>query len=350
MRLNRPAIEMPRIIEVKSKALDLINNTIKKLNLQGNVFLIADPNTIEIAGNKIIEILSKKRKIEYYLINTASLTECNKVIDEINDLKPNFILGVGGGSVIDVAKYSSFKSKIPFISIPTVASHDGIASSRASLLVDKKKQSLEARSPLAVIADLDIISKAPKRFMISGSADILSNITAILDWELSNRITGEHISQYAIALSHMSAKTIIEESDLIPKNIVEGAYTVLKGLITSSIAMCIAGSSRPASGAEHMISHVLDEILEKPGLHGEQCGLGSIISMYFHGGDWKLLKDTLYRLGAPTKASDLNIKKNELVYAISNAYKVKKDRYTILSTKISPTAIEYALSKTGIID
>ncbi len=260
----------------------------------------------------------------------------------------DYAIAVGGGTVIDIAKYSSFMSNIPFISVPTVASHDGIASSRASLLGSNKKHSFEAHSPIAVIGDVETIAKAPKRFSISGSADLLSNLTAVMDWKLSNRITGEHISQYAVALSEMTAKTVIEKADIIEKDRVEGTYIVLKGLITSSMAMCIAGSSRPASGAEHMISHMIDENTNSSALHGEQCGLASIITMYLHGGDWLLIKQTLDKLNAPLSFEKLGISKDEFMKCIINAQDIRKDRFSILSGGISEKAAENALSITEL--
>ena len=350
MRNDRPIIELPRLIDVRYNAFEHIPNAIEKLKLDGPAVLIADLQTMKIAGNRIMEILEKNYQISPILIKKATLNEAKKVIEYYQETAANFAIAVGGGSVIDIAKFSSFEHKIPFISVPTVASHDGIASARASLSDSNKRHSLEAHSPFAVIGDVETLAKAPKRFSISGCGDIISNITAVLDWELSNRITGEHLSQYAIALSRMTAKTLMASKDIILKDPIEATDTVLKGLITSSMAMCIAGSSRPASGAEHMISHVLDETAKTPGLHGEQCGISSIISMYFHGGNWQEIKNTLEVIGAPTSATQINISSEEFIHAITAANNVRKDRFTILSSGISKEASEKALVETGIIN
>jgi glycerol-1-phosphate dehydrogenase [NAD(P)+] len=116
------------------------------------------------------------------------------------------------------------------------------------------------------------------------------------------------------------------------------------------MAMCIAGSSRPASGAEHMFSHALDELSASPALHGEQCGVGAILMMYLHNGDWKLIADTLKEIGAPTTAKEMGIPDKDIITALTTAHTIR-DRYTILGdTGISQKAAEKLAVKTGVID
>ncbi|MHA2172531.1 MAG: NAD(P)-dependent glycerol-1-phosphate dehydrogenase, partial [Candidatus Kariarchaeaceae archaeon] len=349
VRDKRPIIELPRLIDVQLNAYDYLIDSFDRLKLKGNAVLLADKNTMGIAGNRVADILEKQVEIQKLEVTGGTIAEAERALETYGEVGADLAIAVGGGTVIDVAKYSSFIYEIPFVSVPTVASHDGIASARASLTGSGKKHSLSAHSPLAVIGDVETISKAPKRFTISGCADIISNMTAVLDWELANRITGERISQYAIALSRMTAQTMIASRDVIVKDPIEGVYTVLKGLITSSMGMCIAGSSRPASGAEHMISHVLDEIAQQPALHGEQCGLASVITMYLHGENWQEIRDTLEIIKAPVTTTQIGIEVDEFIKAITTAHSIRKDRFTILSSGISQTAAEKALDVTGIM-
>lgn len=352
MRFDRPIIEMPRLIDVRPKALHDIGLTLGRLNLYGKALVITGPRTKKIAADHLIEHLDDTEySVDMLISDESSISEANRAIDEIKDIKANFVLAIGGGTKIDVAKYASFKSKIPFISIPTVASHDGIASARASLHGMTTKHSFEAQSPLAVIGDAEIIAKAPRRYMISGCADIISNKTAVLDWQFSNRLTGEHISGYALTLSELIATTMIESKEVIAKgDRIHAAYTVLKGLITSSMSMCIAGSSRPASGAEHMISHRIDHFAEGTGLHGEQTGLCSIVSMYLHGGDWQEIKEVLTYIGAPITTKEINISADQMIEALMTAHEIRKERFTILANGITREAAEQALEKTGVIN
>ena len=96
------------------------------------------------------------------------------------------------------------------------------------------------------------------------------------------------------------------------------------------MAISIAGSSRPASGSEHLFSHALDKILDKPALHGEQCGIGTIMMMYLHGGDWKYIRDALKAVQAPTTAAEIGVCEDDIIEALMMAHKIRPERYTIL--------------------
>ena len=172
----------------------------------------------------------------------------------------DFVVGVGGGRVIDTAKIVSYNIDRQFVSVPTAASHDGIASARASVPTGEGNVSLEAHPPLAIIADTGIIASAPHRLLASGCADVISNYTAILDWEMAHRIKGEPMSEYAIALSKMTAEILVKNADLIKPHQEQSAWFVTKALVSSGVAMSIAGSSRPASGGEHKFSHAIDRL------------------------------------------------------------------------------------------
>jgi len=260
------------------------------------------------------------------------------------------VLGVGGGKVIDVAKMASTRSNVHFISVPTAASHDGIASPRASIRNEKGTVSLQAQPPIGVIADTEIISKAPFRLLAAGCGDIISNYTAIMDWKLANRLLNEYYSSSAASLSLMTAKMIIKSSDAIKEGLVESSKMVVKSLISSGIAISIAGTSRPASGSEHKFSHALDIICPKPALHGEQCGVGTIMMMHLHGGDWKFIRDALKTLKAPTTANELDIEPEDIIEALTIAHTIRKDRYTILGDRgLTREAALKLASTTGVI-
>ncbi|MBU0761848.1 MAG: iron-containing alcohol dehydrogenase, partial [Candidatus Altiarchaeota archaeon] len=154
----------------------------------------------------------------------------------------------------------------------------------------------------------------------------------------------QYYGDYASSLSYMSAEIVMENSTRLMKNI----SILVEALISSGVAIGIAGSSRPCSGAEHMFSHRLDMICEKPALHGEQCGVGTILSAYLHKADWKKVKDSLTACGAPTTAKQLGIPDEKIIEALTTAHKIR-DRYTILRKGINREhAIETA-EKTGVI-
>lgn len=239
---------------------------------------------------------------------------------------------------------------IPFISFPTTASHDGIASANASIKGLNVKTSIKAKPPIAVIADIDVIKTAPKRYLAAGVGDIVSNITAVRDWKLAHKLKGEYFSEYAASLSLMSAKMVIRDAEIIRLGQDEGIRKVVKALISSGVAMSIAGSSRPASGAEHLFSHALDMLLDKPALHGEQTGIGTIIMAYLHGINWKKIRDTLKIVGAPTTAYELGIDPEIIIEALTIAHTIRPERYTILGKEgITREAAEKAAKITGVI-
>jgi glycerol-1-phosphate dehydrogenase [NAD(P)+] len=179
--------------------------------------------------------------------------------------------------------------------------------------------------------------------MASGCGDIIANYSAVADWKLAHRLKGEEYSNYAAVLSEQTAEMLLGNIDRIAPNEEESARVLLKAVVTSGIAMSIAGSSRPASGSEHMFSHALDKVAKKPGLHGEQCGVGTIMMMYLHGLEWERIRDALVAIKAPVSAKELGVSDDELVEALTIAHEIRPERYTILAEGLSrDTATEVA--------
>ena len=202
---------------------------------------------------------------------------------------------------------SCCSSGIPFISIPTTLSHDGIASPLASVKGFDKPYSIKAQAPLAIIADTEVISQAPWRSTVSGCGDVISKFTAVKDWRLAHMEKDEYYGEYAASLALMSATLVKENAGFIKSDNEDGLRVLLEALISCGVAMSIAGSSRPCSGSEHLFSHALDILKESDAMHGEQCGVGTIIMSYLYGANWKSIRDTLKCLGAPTTASELGV-------------------------------------------
>ncbi len=343
-------MQLPRNVAVGNKALEKIGKICKDLKLKGNALIVCDSTTKKIAGDRVQEILENNDySIKIKEISNADQDTVDEVVENSDD-EFNFFLGVGGGRSIDVAKYSSHLLDIPFLSVPTASSHDGIASGRASIERDGDKISVPAQTPLAVVADTGIIANSPPRLTAAGCGDIISNSTAVLDWKLAKRLRAESYSSYAANLSELTADLLIKNADSIKPGLQESAWLVVKALVSSSVAMSIAGTSRPASGSEHKFSHALDRLVDKPALHGEQCGVGTIVMMYLHGGDWKKIKNTLQAVGAPTTARGLELSEEEVVNALVHAPEIRPERYTILgSRKMNRQAAEEAAKATGVI-
>mgnify|MGYP000014644398 FL=1 len=336
---------LPRIVVTGPGVLEQLPAVIAELDLPERGLIVCDPTTLKIAGRQVNEYLEiGGHQMKKIVIEGANSQELLRVEDALDDI--DFLVGVGGGRPIDLAKQAGFNKNIPFVSIPTAASHDGFGSARSSIWQAGRKTSMQAIPPIAVVADTTIISRAPSRLLAAGVGDIVSNQTAVLDWRLSK--DGGDYSEYAAALSEMAAKLVEDGIEKVAEGGEEGVRLVVKALISSGVAMSIAGSSRPASGGEHKFSHWLDANSKTPALHGEQCGLGSIVTMYLHGGDWHKIRDTLKAVKAPVTARGLGIEEDVVLSALINSKEIRPHRLTILD-KTEPKAIEEAALATGVI-
>ncbi len=325
------SMELPRSVVVGHNAILEVAEVCKRLNLGRRCVVVADGTTMKVAGDRALQLLQESRfKVKEFLIVEASSDEVESAQAFLKSKKADFALGIGGGRPIDVAKCASFNNGVPFVSVPTAASHDGVVSSRASLMSNGQRTSIAAQTPIAVIMDTSIIAESPFRLLAAGCGDIISNLSAVKDWALARNLRNEPYSSYAAALSELAAKMLIENAHTIKPRLEESAWFVSKALVSSGVAMSIAGSSRPASGSEHKFSHALDRIARKPALHGEQCGVGTIMMMYLHSGPWTSVRDALLTIGAPTTGRAMGVTDEEVVEALVHAHEIGKERYTIL--------------------
>ncbi|MDR0887887.1 MAG: NAD(P)-dependent glycerol-1-phosphate dehydrogenase [Candidatus Methanoplasma sp.] len=312
--------------------------------------IITGDKTYNAAGKTVEDIVSEKRDL--LVINTGNATKDNVdlVCKAAEERKASFLLAVGGGSKIDIAKMAAKRTNLPYVSIPTSVAHDGIASDRASLKSDAGSTSVPGVSPTGIVADTRIINNAPYRYLASGCADVISNLTALADWEFARRMRNEEFSSSAYFLAKYAADNIIDNCQLILPGVEESVWLVMRPIIASGVAMCCAGSSRPTSGSEHMFSHALDIMHPGKALHGEQCGVGSIMMMDLQGGDWKKIRKALNTIGAPTTAEQLGLNDDDIVDALVEAHNIRKERFTILGENgLNRRAAENLALRTGVI-
>ena len=336
---------LPRIVVTGPGVLEQLPAVIAELDLPERGLIVCDSNTLKIAGREVNEYLEiGGHQMKKVVVEGANSQELLRVEDTLDGI--DFLVGVGGGRPIDLAKQAGFNKNIPFVSIPTAASHDGFGSARSSIRQAGRKTSMQAIPPIAVVADTTIISRAPSRLLAAGVGDIVSNQTAVLDWRLDGQKAD--YSEYAAALSEMAAQLVEDGIEKVASGTEEGVRLVVKALISSGVAMSIAGTSRPASGGEHKFSHWLDANSDNPALHGEQCGLGSIVTMYLHGGDWEKIRDTLKAVNAPINSKGLGMDDGMVLSAFINSKEIRPQRTTILD-KTEPKAIEEAALATGVI-
>ena len=340
----------PRDVRVGHGVLEELGEVLRTLDVAESALVVTGRRTRRLAGDQALAVLHKAgHRAALVEVAGATLHDVDVAEREGRRAMPQVVVGVGGGSVIDVAKLAAFRLGVPYVSVPTNASHDGITSPRASIKGEDGSSSREAKTPMAIVADTDVISRAPYRMLAAGCADAISNSTAVLDWRLAHRLRGEEYSSFASVLAETAADIVMKSAPVIRPGLEESAWIVVKSLIVSGVSMSVAGSSRPASGAEHMFSHTLDQLVPGAAYHGEQVGVGSIMMMYLHGGDWKAVRDALAQVGAPTTAKQLGIPRDTIVEALVKAHLNKPDRYTILGDKgLTREAAEDLVRVTGV--
>ncbi len=320
-------MELPRLIVIGNKNLENIGKFLHSLNEPKKISVVSGKHVKKIIQNKFQKSLLKAGiKSVWHNANNNDETSIDKIQNNVRKDKSDLIIGIGGGRSVDIAKMISFNLETPFVSVPTAASHDGIASPFVSVRGDKP-HSIVATAPLGVFVDIDVIKKAPKKLLASGCGDLIAKITAVRDWEIGRDKTGEYFGRYSANLASMSAKILLEASE---KKKVPDIREIVEALISAGVASCIAGSSRPCSGAEHLFSHALDKIAPGIGLHGEKCGIGAIMMAKLQGQDWKKITKTLKNVGAPTTAKEIGLTQNMLTKALVIAQSLRPERYTIL--------------------
>ncbi|HVX01894.1 MAG TPA: NAD(P)-dependent glycerol-1-phosphate dehydrogenase, partial [Nitrososphaera sp.] len=329
-------MELPRKILIGDRVITEVGPFVRSLDTSArSVAVITGKVVKERAGMSCGSSLEDAMlKTKWHVVSDASMDTVNKLHDKIKDDKPDYVIGFGGGRSVDVAKMTAYKLSRPFLSVPTSASHDGISSPFVSVRGIDKPHSIKANTPIGVLADTHLLSQAPARLLAGGCGDLVAKITAVKDWELARDIKGEYFGTYAANLAYMSAQIILEESEKLKKNEKLGIRTVVEALISAGVAACIAGSSRPCSGAEHLFSHALEYIVggnAECGLHGERVGIGTIMMAKLHGLDWENVRGALEDMGAPTKAKHIGLTEDDVVQALVKAQSLRPDRYTILS-------------------
>ncbi len=328
-RMDSHVMELPRQIVIGEKNIDDFGQFLHNLTKPKKISLITGIHVKEILKQKIERSLkNKKIKFVWHTSKDNQFTTLKKIQKDVEKDHSDIIAGIGGGRSVDTAKMVAFNLDISFVSVPTAASHDGIASPFVSIKSDKP-HSIVATAPLGVFVDIDIIKKSPSRLLASGCGDLIANITAVKDWKIGRDKTGEYYGRYSANLAIMSAEIVMEKSSQYAKKGLD-VRVIVEALISAGVASCIAGSSRPCSGAEHLFSHALDKISPGKGLHGEKCGLGAIMIAKLQGEDWQKIVKTLKDAGAPTTAKQIGLEKEQVIEALMIAQELRPERYTIL--------------------
>ena len=375
---KRPnALVIPQFVSIEHRIPSLIDAMGEFVDLSRlrRPLVLSDPITWDIAGGELYDGFEaaglKPRKA---MVASNEYAEGYRVIGEMSRSPrlwsgeqwpwerrlygakvPSVVFGVGGGTVIDMAKLIAFQLHVPCVTVPTSLANDGIASPFAVIRPPKGEPSanvtVRANTPLGVLIDLGRIkprTEAARRFfermMLSGIGDGVSNLASTMDWELAAANGKDHLDYLALLHARSAGEVVLfrlqqgaalDDDDLV--------LTLASGLVSSGEAMARVGSSRPASGFEHKLYHAYQNVLgfEHRASHGILVAVGTLISAHAHGQWLEPMRNSFGRIGLPVDAAGLEafgLTAARVEKAIVASAGVKSDRYTILEHR-GPEAI-----------
>lgn len=193
--------------------------------------------------------------------------------------KPEVIVAYGAGTIMDFGRYPAYKLGIPFVAVPTLASSDGFTANICSAILNGQKKSTPMCAPVLVVADLDIIKGAPARLVASGINDILSKYISLLDWKVSHLVAGEYYCPMVANLAQEALDIMRKAADEYAATGVADHEAMTMAQMKSGLTMQLLNHSRAASGAEHLMAHLVE--MQPPrfesaeGIHGECVGVGT---------------------------------------------------------------------------
>ncbi len=327
--MSNHSVSIPSFLKVYDNALEDLGSILANAGYRKVVIYFGN-DLIDLFGNTVMKSL-KEAEVEVLSYKEMDIIDMQELMEFAFTLpgKTQAIIGIGGGKVIDAAKYMCFLKKLPFVSIPTSTSSDGFASSSASLLLDGRRTSVPAKMASGIVVDTQVIRTAPEKFIYSGIGDMISKITSLYDWLYEEKCGYTKIDDFAM----MTAKKAVNSFVRTPYESVKDQVflkELIDSLAMSGIANEIAGNSAPVSGSEHLISHALDKILEIPQLHGVQVGIATYIMSKVQDHRYVRVDTVLEQTGFYNYVKTLKMEKAVFAQAIDMAPDIKPNRHTYL--------------------
>lgn len=325
----RTEIGIPTILKVGENTLENMGEYLAEFGLSKVVIYFGN-GLVDLFGEKVFAGM-KDANVEVLHYEELDTVKIEDLMDMAFSLpnKTEAVIGLGGGKVIDAAKYMCYLRKIPFVSVPTSASSDGFCSSTASLIVNGRRMSVPAELADAIIVDTAAVLSAPQKFILSGVGDMIAKITAVYDWQFEAAAGYSTINDTAV----MIAKNAVNSFARMPFDKVDKPVFIrelVNGLTLSGLANEIAGSSAPTSGSEHLISHALDKNSPAPQLHGIQVGIATYIMAIVQEHRVERIKSVFTDTGFFDYCKTLGLTKEEYKEAIDLAPSIKPFRHTYL--------------------
>ena len=283
------------VIEVSDHAIEKVAEILKDYR---RIFMVADENTYRVAGERVETLLKAAGILSHSLVLPSpalpNAENVGKVLMEAGrdrdvyditawSLNPDYILAVGSGSVNDTCRMVSYRLGIPYGVVGTAPSMDGYASVVAPLLNGRKKIVYNCSIARHIIIDLSVNAAAPYPLLLAGVGDVIGKYVAILDWEISRDRNGEYYCEKIADMVLKATAQCVEASRKLESRDAAAIRATSEGLILSGECIAFCGSSRPASGTEHMIGQtweVMDvEEGKVPNLHGIEVAEGTFTAI-----------------------------------------------------------------------
>lgn len=250
--------------------------------------LVSDENEYLALGENVKTALCKNNDVHTVILPGDAIPDETHLVQALlePDERKRIYIAVGSGTLTDIVRFASHRAGMPFISMPTAPSVDGYASTGCSLTIRKYKQTIMAAQPMAIFADLDTLVNAPKALMVAGFGDMFGKYTALADWPIGHLLCGEKFDQEIANRSRNALNTCVNQVSLLTSQRASAIQHLMEGLVEEGICMLLQGNSRPASGAEHILSHYLEMKLARedrpPVFHGSKVGLATILIAQYY--------------------------------------------------------------------
>ena len=244
-------------VYIESGAIERLTTLCHDYN---NILLVADGNTFSVAGAEVEKVLTDKNLKKVIFSGEKLLIPDEIAIEEVKKKtsEAELIIGIGSGVIQDLCKCVSFFSKIPYIIVATAPSMDGYASDGAAMILGGMKETVKAGLPKAIIADTNVLKNAPMDMIRAGYGDIIGKYSALCDWKLSAAVTGEYFCQYIYDTTFQMIENTLKIAQGLLQRDEESIKILTEALMVVGIMMSFAGTSRPASGSEHHLSHFFE--------------------------------------------------------------------------------------------
>jgi glycerol-1-phosphate dehydrogenase [NAD(P)+] len=321
-------IESPLHLDIRRGATDRLGELLAdgRISAGGKVAVAVGPGLgDEVAGT----LGAQLPEADIFRVPGGSVDAARELAEQVRESFYDAVVGIGGGQTIDATKYAASLLGTPMVAVATSLAHDGLASPVASLQHGGHKGSYGVHIPIAVIVDLDYVHRSPARWLRAGIGEALSNLSALRDWWLAHEERGEPVDGLATAFARTGAEAVLYHADSTGSDAF--LNTLAQALALSGLAMSVAGTSQPCSGACHEISHAIDALYPDFARHGEQVAVGALFASYLRGDELTpAIEACMRRHAVPRLPTEIGLSAEQFAEAVAVAPSTRPRRFTVL--------------------